>query len=80
MIRTTARAALTIAARAVLFFGSACVERGAGGRIGSAGVSFQTDEIKPHFGAVIVTPDMNVERTGRGMRAGPDRRQVRQEG
>jgi len=38
------------------------------------------DPLRPDACAVIVTPDMNVERTGRGMRAGPDRRQVRQEG
>ena len=55
MTRSTARAA-TFAARAVLFFAAACVERAPGGGAGAAGVAFQTDEAKPHFGSAFVTP------------------------
>jgi hypothetical protein len=54
--RSTARAALTIAARAVFLFGAACVERASTGSNGPAGVAFQTNERQPHFGAVIVAP------------------------
>ncbi|SRR5258706_11908347 len=38
------------------------------------------DPLGPHARAVIVVPDMDIERTGRGMWALPDRREVRQDG
>jgi hypothetical protein len=52
--RSTARAALTFAARAVLFFAMACADRGANGPGGTPVLSFQTNETLPHFGAVTV--------------------------
>ena len=54
MTRPTARAACTFAARAVLLFGVACSKRAPSGT--PPVLSFQTDETRPHFGAVIVAP------------------------
>ena len=54
MNRTTARAALHIAARAVLFL---CIACGDGPILQSPpSVTFQTDEARPNFGSVIVAP------------------------
>jgi hypothetical protein len=59
--RTTARAALTLAARAVLFFGMACADHAPTGAAPT--LSFQTSETQPHFGAVTVT-HLNAQQLG----------------
>ena len=54
MTRSTARVACSFAARAVLLFGIACSKPASSGT--TPVLSFQTDERRPHFGAVIVAP------------------------
>jgi hypothetical protein len=56
MDRSTARVALTRAARAVLVFAGACSSRG-DARVSSVpSIAFQRDSARPHFGSVSVAP------------------------
>src|SRR5215208_4164557 len=54
MYHSTARAVLQLSARAVVIFGSACVDGPGSGR--APAVFFQTDSTQPHFGSAIVAP------------------------